>query len=693
MDDTGVERWMEFLRRYYSDEVRELSVYYPDKKSLYVDFQDIERFDPGLASELIENPTELLRLANEALKKSDLSTGGEMPDAYFRVVKLPRKLPIRDIRGHHINKLIAVDGLVRKVADVRPKVRVAHFECVKCHTINKVVQHGLTFREPRTCGEGSDEEGCKSSGKIFRFLKDASAYIDAQKIRIQEYPENLRGGEQPQTLDIEVEDDIAGNTMPGDRIVMNGILRSYQRRSKTGVRTPIFDIYLDGLSIEMEEQEFEELKITKEDEEKIKELKDDPKVYEKIVRSIAPSIFGYENIKEAMALQLFSGVAKDLPDGGRIRGDIHTLVVGDPGIAKSQLLRYASKIAPRGIYTSGKSTTSAGLTATAVRDEFGDGKWTLEAGALVLADKGLAAVDEIDKMEKKDQSALHEAMEQQTVSVAKAGILATLKSRCALLGAANPKYGRFDRYEPISVQIEMSPTLLSRFDLIFTLTDDPDEVLDTQIAEHILESHYAGELRAKNEGDGEGGDFFKANVPEIPPDLLRKYIAYSRRNIFPVMSEEARDEFKRFYVDLRSQGIGSDAPVPVTARQLEALVRLGEASARMRLDDTVMLDDARRIIKIVKDSLSQVGVDPETGRLDADWIAVGTTKTRRDRAKIIRDIVRGLIKEHGGHAPIDEVLDLAESDGIERQKAEEIVEGLLRDGTFFSPKHGMIGLP
>ncbi|HDM35785.1 MAG TPA: minichromosome maintenance protein MCM [Candidatus Syntrophoarchaeum butanivorans] len=692
MEDAGVERWMDFLRRYYPDEVRELSVRYPDEKSLYVEFEDIERFDPALASELLENPSELLREAEIALRRSDLSARGEMPEAHLRVIKLPKRVPIRAIRGHHINRLIAVDGLVRKVAEVRPKVRVALFECVKCHTINRVIQKGMVFKEPSVCGEGAEDEGCKSSGKIFRFLKDASTYIDSQKIRIQEYPENLRGGEQPQTLDIEVEDDIAGITMPGDRIVINGILRSYQRRSESGRRSPIFDIYLEGISIELEEQEFEELKITKEDEEKIMELKNDPQIYEKIINSIAPSIFGYENIKEAMALQLFSGVPKELPDGGRIRGDIHTLVVGDPGIAKSQLLRYAAKLAPRGIYTSGKSTTTAGLTATAVRDEFGDGKWTLEAGALVLADKGLAAVDEIDKMEKKDQSALHEAMEQQTVSVAKAGIMATLKSRCALLGAANPKYGRFDRYEPISVQIDMSPTLLSRFDLIFTLTDEPDEARDSQIAEHILRSHYAGEIRARGE-DGED-DALRVNMPAIPPDLLRKYIAYSRRNIFPVMTKEAQEEFKRFYVGLRAEGIGPDAPVPVTARQLEALVRLGEASARMRLSEEVTVEDARRIIKIVKESLSQVGVDPETGRLDADWIAVGTTKTRRDRAKILREIVRRLIKEHGGNAcPLEEVYELAEAEGIEREKAEEMIEELLRDGTFFSPKHGMIGLP
>jgi len=196
-------------------------------------------------------------------------------------------------------------------------------------------------------------------------------------------------------------------------------------------------------------------------------------IYDNVKRSIAPSIYGYDEVKEALALQLFSGVSKGLPDGTRIRGDIHILLVGDPGIAKSQLLRYISKLSPRGIYTSGKSSTSAGLTATAVKDELGDGRWTIEAGALVLADKGIACIDEMDKMRSEDRSALHEAMEQQTISVAKAGVMATLKSRCALLAAANPKFGRFDKFEGIAQQINLSPALMSRFDLIFVLTDEP----------------------------------------------------------------------------------------------------------------------------------------------------------------------------------------------------------------------------
>ena len=277
----------------------------------------------------------------------------------------------------------------------------------------------------------------------------------------------------------------------------------------------------------MTEQEFEEIEIDPEEEKLILEMSCDPEIYEKIRGSIAPSIYGYDDVKEALALQLVSGFEKHLPDGARIRGDIHILLVGDPGIAKSQLLRYMIKISPRGIYTSGKSSTSAGLTATAVKDELGDGRWTIEAGALVLADKGIAAIDEMDKMDNEDKSALHEAMEQQTISVAKAGVMATLKSRCSLLAAANPKLGRFDKYEPIAPQINLTPALMSRFDLIFVLTDDPDTKRDSAIAQHILKSNYAGELATQIawNPDISQEDIDNALMvikPVIDPELLQK---------------------------------------------------------------------------------------------------------------------------------------------------------------------------
>ena len=324
-----------------------------------------------------------------------------------------------------------------------------------------------------------------------------SKFVDSQKLRIQESPEGLRGGEQPQTLDVDVTDDLSGKVSPGDRVIINGILRSMQRIVK-GEKSTVFDIFLECNSIEIAEKEFEEVEIDEKAEDEIRTLSKDPMIYRMITHSIAPTIYGSEDVKQAIALQLFGGIAKEMPDGTHLRGDIHVLLIGDPGIAKSQLLRYVVKLSPRAIYTSGQSSTAAGLTATAVKDEFGEGRWTLEAGALVLADMGVAAVDEMDKMEKGDRSALHEAMEQQSISVAKAGITATLKSRCALLGAANPKYGRFDMFGDISDQINMPPSLLSRFDLIFIMTDQPEQKRDLAIAEHILKAHSTGELIAQH---------------------------------------------------------------------------------------------------------------------------------------------------------------------------------------------------
>ncbi|MCK4476643.1 MAG: minichromosome maintenance protein MCM, partial [Methanophagales archaeon] len=486
MQDLVTERWEDFLKRYCWTELIEMSNSYPEKRSLFVKFADMDIYDPNLADMLLEDPDVAIEAATRALREMDIPTGVTLDEANLRIIKLPRKVKIRDIRSNDIGKLVSIEGLVTKATEVRPRVVEAVFECPFCGHIFSVEQGGRQFKEPRECERESG--GCGRKVQHFKLLVDKCKFANAQKIRLQESPEELRGGELPQAIDVNLEDDISGEISPGDRVIVAGILRSYQRTTQFG-KTPFFDIYLDGNSLEIMEEEFEEIEITEEDEREIMGLKNQPDVYEKLIRSIAPSIYGYEEIKEAMVLQLFAGIPKELPDETRVRGDIHLLLVGDPGVAKSQLLTYLVKLAPRGLYTGGKSSTSAGLTAAAVRDEFGEGRWTLEAGALVLADKGIAAVDEIDKMKKEDRDALHEAMEQQTVSIAKAGIMARLNARCSLLAAANPKYGRFDKYTAIAEQINMPPTLLSRFDLIFTMMDRPNEEMDTKTAEHILETH------------------------------------------------------------------------------------------------------------------------------------------------------------------------------------------------------------
>ena len=699
MQDLVTERWEGFLKRYCWNELIEMSNSYPEKRSLFVKFADMDTYDPNLADMLLEEPDVTIASATQALREMDIPTGVTLEEANLRIIKLPRKLKIRDIRSGDIGKLAGIEGLVTKATEVRPRVVEAVFECPFCGHIFSVEQTGgRQFKEPRECEEASG--GCGRKVQRFKLLVDRCKFANTQKIRLQESPEELRGGELPQAIDVNLEDDISGEIAPGDRIIVTGILRSYQRTTQFG-KTPFFDIYLDGNSLEVMEEAFEEIQITEEDEREIMELKNQPDVYEKLIRSIAPSIYGCKEIKEAMILQLFAGIPKELPDETRVRGDIHVLLVGDPGVAKSQLLTYQVKLAPRGLYTGGKSSTSAGLTAAAVRDEFGEGRWTLEAGALVLADKGIAAVDEIDKMKKEDRDALHEAMEQQTVSIAKAGIMARLNSRCALLAAANPIGGRFDRYETISKQINMPPTLLSRFDLIYTMMDRPDEEMDTKTAKHIIETHYAGEVlaRVKNIGKVEEGEKEHFGVamrimePAVQGDLLRKYVAWSKRNVFPVMSEEAKSKFLEFYIGLRRQGYDDEeAPIPVTARQLEALIRLGEAKARTRLSNKITVEDAECVIEVVNYCLKHVFTDPETDKLDVDWINAGTTKTRRDRARSIKAIITELEAEHGDEVPVEDVLDIAEEEGMDRDKAEEVIEAMKRDGLLFSRGSGVIGL-
>ncbi|AKB45035.1 minichromosome maintenance protein MCM [Methanosarcina vacuolata] len=690
------EKLKRFFKDYYWNEILQLANEYPDQRSLSVDFTDIEKFDRELSKEFLDHPEELIKAAEVALKEIDLPVEKSLEEAHVRVIRIPNRIPIRELRSKHLARFIAIEGMIRKATEVRPRITKAAFECLRCGYITFVDQNSFRFEEPFAGCEG---ESCGKKGP-FKIRIEESTFIDAQKLQIQESPENLKGGSQPQSLEVDSEDDLTGNVTPGDRVIINGILKSRQRTLKDGKST-FYDLVLEANSIEQLDKDYDELEITTEDEEEILELSRDPEIYGKIVSSVAPSIYGYEDIKEALALQLFSGVVKNLPDGSRIRGDIHIMLVGDPGIAKSQLLRYVVKLSPRGVFTSGRSASASGLTAAAVKDDLNDGRWTIEGGALVMADMGIAAVDEMDKMKTEDKSALHEAMEQQTISIAKAGIIATLKSRCALLGAANPKYGRFDRYEGLAEQINMPPALLSRFDLIFVLLDTPDHTLDTKIANHILQSHYAGELFEQREnlpGSPITEDIVEAEMeviePVIQPEIMRKYVAYSRKNVFPVMEEDARAHLINFYTDLRKTGESKNTPVPVTARQLEALVRLSEASARIRLSNTVTLEDAKRTIKIVMNCLKNVGVDPETGALDADILASGTSMSQRNKIKILRDIIKKVSEKHpGAKAPLEEVYAIAENEhGINRVHAEENIKKMKQRGDLLSPDQNHIRL-
>jgi len=683
--------WEEFLggqeRRHQVSAIADL---YPDVRSINIDFSEVEKFDPDLANYTLVNPSMSIKSAEDAMKRM-VSHALTNPFIHFRIMGLPRdsRIEVRKLRAKHLGTFVSVEGLVRKATEVRPRVTVAEFECARCGHKMTIEQEGMLFHEPLECSK--EEGGCgRGPGSTkFRLLSDPSKFVDTQKIETQEPPEGLRGGAQPERLVGYIEDDLAGRISPGDRLILNGILKSQQKGGQT--KSTLFEISLDINSIEFEEHEYEEILITAEDELKIREFADSSDAFERIIGSISPTIYGYDQEKEALALQLFGGVQKTMDDGTRIRGDIHIALIGDPGTAKSQILRYMAQLAPRGIYTSGKASSAAGLTAAAVKDEFGEGRWTLEAGALVIADKGLACIDELDKMNDQDRSAIHESLEQGTISVAKAGITATLQSRCAVLGAANPKYGRFDDSKNIAEQIDLPPALLSRFDAIFTMTDRPEAKQDHNVAEHILKVHQRGEIRLHESPE----KLTHVNVEEImrdtahlvpamDKDFLRKYVAYSKR-ITPVMGSEAMQTLEGYYVGIRKLGEDQGASVPITARQLEALIRMSEASARARLSQIVSSEDSQRAIKIVQYYLGKVA--SEGGKLDIDLIATGTSRSQREQIYVLRSLIQQMSDPRRG-VNQDDLMQKAASENIPAEKAKALLKRLSESGEIYSPQPG-----
>ena len=389
--------------------VMELASRFPEDRSLEIPFSAIESADTALADELLVRPEEVLDSGARAMRELLPVMGPEAQGLRLRVTGLPATAHrvIREIRESDLNRFIAIDGIVRKATEVRPQIRDAVFSCAACRAEVHELQDETSpiFREPIECYTA--QGGCgKPAGRTrFRLLPEKSLYIDSQRIEIQENPESLRGGAHPQGLSILLTEDLTGRVIPGNRVVAVGTLKSLQRAtaSRTGViRSTTFDLILLGNSLESQQREYAEIEVTDEELQDILRWQGDPTVIDRIVLSLAPTIKGMEEEKEAIALQLFGGVEKRQPDGIRIRGDISVLLVGDPGTAKSQLLRYVADVAPRGIYTSGKGATAAGLTAAAVKDDFGGGRWVLEAGMMVLADGGMAVIDELDKMTPED---------------------------------------------------------------------------------------------------------------------------------------------------------------------------------------------------------------------------------------------------------------------------------------------------
>jgi len=1050
-----VERFEEFFNTEQKKHIEKIIEAYPDERSVIVDFKVLEKFDPILADELLDNPDPVLEAAHSAIQNihiPTLTTESFKPHVRFMNLPKDREISIRNIGAKHLNKMICVEGLMRQITGVLPKLKLATWKCKRCGNIYKIPQE-----KPKVTPPGM----CECHSRDFELMEEKSEFKDWQKIEIQEPLEKLKGNEQAEYIRVFVEDDLVNKVSAGDKTRFVGILRLLPPEKD---KKDIFGKYLDCLYLEETAKEFTEVDVTKEEEEKIRRLSKDPQIYEMLGQSVAPAIYGHDIVKESIALQLFGGVTKHLPNNQKIRGNCHILLIGDPGClvgdervvmgdgaikriedlgnehlqeidlsvltgeggakrdrattffsykqkkvmeiitesgksikgthdhpllcvtkengrvkrewrrldefkvkdkvatitgipckiighldtgfkeathtlgpkfkgtlptkvtpklgallgymlgdgwvrekeaylvvadtekeilsplinlieelfkikpaitskrapkrnvimhrvgihskdiaynllmlrekrvpkkimesgnevvaeflkwlyqadgcvfskgrgsrsvslkakniellrdvqilllrfgihsrivgnalmirrgesiikfgkrigfaskakkekmtqamrdaedyarvgqqrsekivkivdhgfenvydievpnshrfiangivshncGKSQLLQATHNIAPKSIYISGKTTSGVGLTASAVKDEFGEGGWTLKAGALVLSSGGVCMADELDKMAAEDRSALHEAMEQGMISVAKAGIVTRFKADTSLLAAANPKFSRFDKFTPLFEQVELPSSLISRFDLFFMIRDILDKTQDQKISEHILKTHQSGEKLMQSHQKGtvlkkeEREEIDKRTKPTIDDELFRKYVSFARQKCFPVLSEEALKTISDFYVGLRDQGRSQGGTYAATARQLEGLVRLSEASARVRLSDTVEIEDAQRATRLLKKSLEDTVIDPDTGRIDIDIVTSGITQARQNAINTILRIVKDSMAEGIDMVPIEEVIAKGIEKGLDDNKINSALEELEKKGEIYRPKHHFV---
>ena len=664
------ERFLEFFKKEkYRQRIAQMAI--TGRESITIDFEELFGFDQRLAEILLDKPDDYMQHASNAaygqLGIEDSEYAQKMEKIAVRVVQLLGKEQLRKLGSKQMGKLVMIEGIVVRATPVRPMVMIASFKCKRCGTISKIEQTGQFMKAPTVC----TSPDCGQNGP-FEFIQEESTFIDSQDLRLQEKPEDLPPGQLPRTLSVKlVGGEIVDLARPGDHVSIVGIVRAFAP-SRPGIgKLRTFILQLDANSLEVLGKEPETSPPTIEEEEKMLELSKDPWVHRKIMSSIAPSIYGYEHIKEAIMYLLFGGVSKTLPDI-TVRGEMNALLIGDPGTAKSQLLQYVARIAPRGLYTSGRGTTAAGLTAAVIREK--GGSMSLEAGALVLADKGIACIDEMDKMRPEDRVAIHEAMEQHTVSVAKGGIVATLNARTAILAAANPSLGRYEPHRTVAENISLPVTILSRFDLIFVLRDVPDKEADGRMTEHILEIHRRGSSPVE---------------VQVDIELMRKYVSYAK-GIKPVLGTEALKRLSDFYLAMRGASETEGSPVAITARQLESLVRIAEARARVALRKEVTAEDAEAAIAIMKRSLGEVGIDVSSYKMDIDLIMTGKPKSVRDRLHIVLSMLVEMEKETSIVEKTKLMNELELKHKIPRSDTERMLGQLLREGTIYEPKEGFL---
>jgi replicative DNA helicase Mcm len=641
--------------------------------SLVVDYIDLDIASPDLAKLITYKPDETLEAFNEAvisvLREIHFDYAEETQDKIkVRIGNYTVQKGLREINAEMIDKLIGVSGMVVRTSEVKPLAKKIGYRCQNCEAVNEAQLKGLSLKKPTKCINCSEKE--------LEMDPDNSLFTDFQLVRLQELPEDLPAGQLPHYVEVTVMDDLVDRCRPGDRVLLTGIVRIEQEQIALQGRTNLFRLrmegnnieYLGGLAGSKDTRTVERMAISSEDEKQIFTISSKPDAYDKLIASFAPHIYGHEIIKEAILLLIVGSVTKKLDDGSTRRGDINIFLVGDPGTAKSEMLKYAAKIAPRGLYTSGRGTTAAGLTAAVIRDK--SGIMMLEAGAVVLGDQGLVSIDEFDKIKPEDRSSLHEVMEQQTCSVAKGGIVATLNARTSILSAANPMYGKYDPFKNITENVNLPVPLLTRFDLIYVIRDMPEREKDSRIAGHILEIHR---------------DVEHAAQPAIEIDLFRKYLAYAKQ-IEPKLTNEVITAIRDYYMKMRN--VDSEGMITVTPRQLEGLIRLATARARLLLKDNVEPEDAERAIYLVQRMLETAGVDVNTGKVDLG-VLHGKPHSEISKLKLFMEIFSALSGQDKNDVEEKNFInELIKTGKFSEEEAKIYVKKAMQNGQIYERRSG-----
>ncbi|ATY61580.1 DNA replication licensing factor mcm2 [Cordyceps militaris] len=577
-------------------------------ESLEVSYEHLSESKAILAYFLANSPAEMLKLLDEVANEVVLL---HYPDyerihkeIHVRIFDLPVHYTLRQLRQSHLNCLVRVSGVVTRRSGVFPQLKLIKFDCAKCGTTLGPFQQESSNAEVKItyC------QNCQSRGP-FTLNSAETVYRNYQKLTLQESPGTVPAGRLPRQREVILLSDLIDTAKPGEEIEITGIYRNnYDAQLNNRNGFPVFATVLEANNCVKSHDQLAGFRLTEEDEHAIRKLARDPNIVDKIINSIAPSIYGHTDVKTAVALSLFGGVAKTTKGAHHIRGDINVLLLGDPGTAKSQVLKYAEKTAHRAVFATGQGASAVGLTASVRRDPL-TSEWTLEGGALVLADRGTCLIDEFDKMNDQDRTSIHEAMEQQTISISKAGIVTTLQARCGIIAAANPIGGRYNSTIPFSSNVQLTEPILSRFDVLCVVRDTVEPAEDERLARFIVKSHSRSHPLAEDRtedthaaaGDEQEEAERARKDNEIPQQLLRKYILYARERCKPKLYHMDEDKVARLFADMRRESLATGA-YPITVRHLEAIIRTSEAFSRMRLSEYCSSQDIDRAIAVTVES-------------------------------------------------------------------------------------------